>query len=635
VTPPRTLVLILLASGAAITAQAPGPEPLQQTLGDVARNAPDAYAVDAAGMSRSGRRLWSLEPKVPLDGSRRRVVIVGGLDGSPESTAAVVDVLKWYFTLPALAAFREGWQVAAVPCVYADRCGGSASPTGTDALPVPAFPPADGYYNAELDPESRFIWRWVAMQSPDLVIDLRRGDAIAWSANGAGAALMSGTSAPADGSLVAALGAENAAGLGAVPALQLAATPAELAETAASLLSLLPKRDDLASSPMRGSADRRRARAPNEVARLLANRYPAQPSMSYIPALAWSGAMRLADLTGDKALRQKPLADMSPFLSGEKPTIAEPYLLTSLAGHLALSDLGAMDKREDAAALARKAADFILPDQPGEVVRFPRAWTDDMFMATSLWARSGGETRDPRYAQASGRLLTTYAEKLQRPDGLFNHALDGAHAWGRGNGFAAFGMMEALTRLGPDWPDRARVVQANEALMKALRTHQAADGMWRQVVDEPGSYREFTVTAMTVTALARGIRLGWIAASYRPVVERAWQALLMRVAEDGTLLDVCTGTGAGATRQYYLDRAAISGADDRGGAMALVAAVEMAELARPAQPPLASDAGSGTASSGSVTASSTSFARARSLARTSTRAPSIALAWSGWTPRRN
>ena len=171
-TPLRTLVLILLASGAAITAQVSGTEPLQQTLAEVARNAPDTYAVDAAGMSRSGRRLWSLEPKVPLDSARRRVVILGGLDGSPESAAAVVDVLKWYFTLPALAAFREGWQVAAVPCVYVDRCGGGGVPTATDTGPAPAFPPADGYYNAERDPESRFIWRWVAMQSPDLVVDL-------------------------------------------------------------------------------------------------------------------------------------------------------------------------------------------------------------------------------------------------------------------------------------------------------------------------------------------------------------------------------------------------------------------------------------------------------------------------------
>ena len=45
-----------------------------------------------------------------------------------------------------------------------------------------------------------------------------------------------------------------------------------------------------------------------------------------------------------------------------------------------------------------------------------------------------------------------------------------------------------------------------------------------------------------------------------------------------TLIDVCTGTGAGPTRRYYFDRAAITGPDDRGGAMALLAAVEMYEL---------------------------------------------------------
>ena len=39
-------------------------------------------------------------------------------------------------------------------------------------------------------------------------------------------------------------------------------------------------------------------RQPLDVARVLAAKYPAQPIMSYIPALAWSGSLRLAALTG-------------------------------------------------------------------------------------------------------------------------------------------------------------------------------------------------------------------------------------------------------------------------------------------------------------------------------------------------
>jgi rhamnogalacturonyl hydrolase YesR len=108
---------------------------------------------------------------------------------------------------------------------------------------------------------------------------------------------------------------------------------------------------------------------------------------------------------------------------------------------------------------------------------------------------------------------------------------------------------------------------------------QAPDGMWRQVVDEPGAYREQSVTAMTLAAMARGVRLGWIdAKTYRPVIDRAWRALAAHVTSDGGIVDICTGTGSQPGLREYLDRAAISGFDDRGGAMALLASMEMHEL---------------------------------------------------------
>ena len=52
------------------------------------------------------------------------------------------------------------------------------------------------------------------------------------------------------------------------------------------------------------------------------------------------------------------------------------------------------------------------------------------------------------------------------------------------------------------------------------------------------------------------------------------------VVADGTVIDVCESTGGGTSRRYYLDRKPITGADDRGGAMALMAAMERYELER-------------------------------------------------------
>ena len=223
----------------------------------------------------------------------------------------------------------------------------------------------------------------------------------------------------------------------------------------------------------------------------------------------------------------------------------------------------------------------MLPDRPEDDVKFTTGWTDDMFMAGAVLSRSGREPRN-----VLRRMLKMYANKLQRPDGLFVHAESGPHAWGRGNGFALLGVTEALTHLPESWeamPEswatRPQVLEIYRRHIAALAKHQADDGSWRQVVDEPTSYRELTVTAMTTAALARGIARGWIdRKTYEPLMNRGWQAVAARVNADGTVKDVCSGTGAGPTKEYYLNRPVVNGADDRGGAMALLAAIEMANL---------------------------------------------------------
>lgn len=313
---------------------------------------------------------------------------------------------------------------------------------------------------------------------------------------------------------------------------------------------------------------------PLAIARILAGKYPAQPIMSYIPALSWSNSMRLSTLTGEPQWREKALKDIEAFTSGRTPAIAEPYRLTSFAGAQAFADADEIAGNKDAGVLARKVADFIVPQSPDEVIRFATGWTDDMFMASSVLSRTGN-------AAAVSKLLTTYAGKLQRPDGIYIHAANGPFAWGRGNGFALLGVTEALTHLPASWSDRARVLEIYRKHVAALAKLQAEDGSWRQVVDEPTSYHELTVTAMTTAAMARGVRLGWIdRATYEPIINKGWTAVAARVNPDGTVKNVCSGTGVGPTKEYYLNRPEVNGADDRGGAMALLASIEVELLRR-------------------------------------------------------
>ena len=116
--------------------------------------------------------------------------------------------------------------------------------------------------------------------------------------------------------------------------------------------------------------------------------------------------------------------------------------------------------------------------------------------------------------------------------------------------------------------------------MNALAPLQDENGMFREVVDYPGAYPEYSGTAMIATAMMRGIRKGWLdAATYRPIVDRAWQAILLRTSSDGRLFDVAESTGTrGLTEKDYLRRAAILEADPRGGAFAMLFALEMAGI---------------------------------------------------------
>jgi rhamnogalacturonyl hydrolase YesR len=417
------------------------------------------------------------------------------------------------------------------------------------------------------------VWRWVTYQAPDLVVEVRAGNEMTIQAATAPGTARS-ESIPA-GSLVAALAdGSNGSGPGAVDAMLVTARASDGAAVMRDVLARAPDR----RSPLHTAIGQRISRDPLAVARVLARRYPETPGMNYIPAVAWVHTLKLASLTGDESLRAKVLQQVQPWLGGEKPLFGDRVQLNAVAGTMVFAELAkSRDANADRAAkLAGDGNTRATAEKAPGVPQHGFGWTDDMFMATVVPARTGS----PQALDAAARMLVEYAGRLQRPDGLFNHAADAPAAWGRGNGFAALGLMETLTALPASHPSRASVLAVYRRQMAGMKAQQAPDGMWRQVVDIPGSYREESVTALTLTAMARGIRLGWIDKSYVPVVQRAWRGLLAHVPDDGTVVDVCTSTGAGPTRRYYLDRAAVTGADDRGGAMALGAALEIHELNR-------------------------------------------------------
>jgi rhamnogalacturonyl hydrolase YesR len=270
---------------------------------------------------------------------------------------------------------------------------------------------------------------------------------------------------------------------------------------------------------------------------------------------------------------------VEPYLSGAKQSLEKPTG-SHLAGHLVFGELYARTRNRRYLDLARAAADLGFDERgaPLESMPMHSEMSDAVFMGCPILAQVGRLTGEPKYFDMALRHMRFIRKLDLRPDGLYRNSPLHDAAWGRGNAFPALGLALSLSDFPRDHPGFGEMLQAFRTHMAALAPQQDRTGMWRQVIDVPGSYRELSATCMIATAMLRGIRNGWLEAkTYQPLVDRAWYAARARIAPGGRLVDVCTGTGKQTSLEAYLDRPAILGFDDRGGAMALLFATEWME----------------------------------------------------------
>ena len=202
--------------------------------------------------------------------------------------------------------------------------------------------------------------------------------------------------------------------------------------------------------------------------------------------------------------------------------------------------------------------------------------SDAVFMAPPLLTRAGKLTGNDAYFDMVARHVRFMQRLLLRTDGLYRHSPLADVAWGRGNAFPVLGLALVLSDFPQSHPAYPQLMNAYLAHLESLRAWQRADGLWRQVIDVPGSFAELSATAMLGIAIKRGLDRGWLATDiYQPVLDKIWQAVQVRTGFDGVFIDVCTSTGKLDSLEAYLDRLAILDRDDRAGGMVMNLAVEM------------------------------------------------------------
>src|SRR5437867_1304518 len=473
------------------------------------------------GLTSSGMRIEAAVVSSPSF-TVPTVMLVGGLGGNDESARLVEQELRRWEGL------SQGRRFHLIVIALANP--------GAQRL---EFPPTGVAYRENV--VSHVLWRWIGIHAPDLVI-----------------------AGNEDSGLADALSGNSVAGVGRIPARRM--------DVKEGILQSLPR--DIPPSEAHREIDRRLRRTARELAAELAEVYGHdfdQPI--YMPGMAVIGQLRLGRIAEGERLA-------APYTNGAKNPLQGTNGQT-LAGHLVFAELDERTGNSRYIELVRKAAGlgFTEAGEMKESMPFHNEMSDSVFMSIPLLVKAGKLTRDSRYFEMAMRHLA-FMQKLDlRPDGLYRHSPLTEVAWGRGNAFPALGLVLALSDLPVDHPQFSPMLRAFRQHMAALRQFQDEDGLWREVIDQPGAYPEFSATAMIATAMLRGINNGWLDwDDYQPLVDKAWRAISARTASDGRLLDVCEGTTKQPSLDDYLRRAAILDRDARGGGMALMFALEMAGL---------------------------------------------------------
>jgi len=476
---------------------------------------------DAIGLSARGARI-EVEA-VPANASAPTIVLIGGLHGDETSIAAVRAEVQALEKLPKR---KRKVRLLAIPLANPD-------------VATLNFPPLGVAYRENA--ESHALWRWLGAQAPDLVMiageDFGLADALANSA---------------------------VAEVGSIPVRRWA-NSGEITKAAVA---------GIAVSEAHRELQRRLARTPRQLAEELANHYGREFDQPlYIQALALIAQMRLGHLQEVQRLAE-------PYVDGTRNSLERPNSLV-LAGHLAFAELARRTGDQRYVSLVRKVADLGFDEngQMKESMPYHSEYSDSVFMGAAIVAQAGALTGERKYFDLAARHIQFMQKIVLRQDGLYRHQPATDAAWGRGNAFVALGLAMTLAELPKNHPDYGPLLQSYRNHMRILAKFQNQDGLWRNVIDYPGAYPEYSATAMIGYAMLRGLRNGWLKEMpYRAMVDKAWTAVLSRTSSDGHMIDVCESTTRMPSLDAYLHRAAILGPDPRAGAMALMFATEMAGL---------------------------------------------------------
>ncbi len=252
-------------------------------------------------------------------------------------------------------------------------------------------------------------------------------------------------------------------------------------------------------------------------------------------------------------------------------------------------ELYMLDPSPDKIAPTQAALDDLLAGGaaaiPANQAKIPWWWCDALFMAPPVWARMSEAAHDAKYLDyidkhwhETSDLLFDPQRHLYYRDITYLHKTDergNPIFWSRGNGWVMGGLARTLEYMPKDRPSRSFYEnQLREMAAAVVPLQDAQDGLWHSDLMDAADYPqpETSGSALITFALAWGVNQGILdAATYKPVIAKAWRGLVEQVYADGRLGNI---QQTGAAPAHYLP----SSSFNYGVGAFLLAGAQVAEL---------------------------------------------------------
>ncbi|MBQ4074795.1 MAG: glycoside hydrolase family 88 protein [Clostridia bacterium] len=168
-------------------------------------------------------------------------------------------------------------------------------------------------------------------------------------------------------------------------------------------------------------------------------------------------------------------------------------------------------------------------------------WVDSMYMLPPFLARAG-------YFDAALHQIQGYWDALWVEEtGLLAHRYDEEKGsfirkapWGVGNGWACAGMARVMGLLPAGYEkEKAALAEKIGLLMDHALPLQMENGMFHDVLTDPGTFPELNAGQMFAYTIYRGVREGWLEQRYLPYAERVHERAVQCVDAYGLVRPVC------------------------------------------------------------------------------------------------